>query len=577
MDDNLTIDYGTSTSTQAFADDSQLCIISDNLSELESSANVCLNQLETHASLKKMKFSPDKSKAVIYTRKRGSLADINLIFKNESIAVTKCEPLLGLHLDSKLNWKTHISKQSAKCKSLIFKLNACCKLTWGVNKDILRRIWYGIIEPILLYACPCWISSVDKIWIKKELQSVQRLMAIRMIKGFKTISFEAAVLLSGLTPITLKAKERALTYAVKHPEHYLNYTPINDKHTSHIEATLSLAFEYGISLNDYELPVKNLIAHPTDRIPIKNIDLEMSDSYPLFSEHEFIFYTDGSKSDYGTGCSVEPMSHNVKANKFKLRKDNSIFQAEAFAILQVLVYLLTIPIMKLSTKNVLIFTDSKSVLKSLQDCYHESSMIQNILLLHRLIYKITNTSISLKWCPGHKDILGNELADFFAMKSYANFNCSTYFLPFPVSSMKQNVRKINRKKWQLIWDQSTKGRTTYEFLQSVELPASYLRSTVSHKLTQILTGHCCLNFYLSTIGRASTPVCKCKQGIETIDHYLFKCTLHKEIREQSLIPACNTLLIPFPPTKSDIMKNELLLHALKSFLNKSKRLDFQSS
>ena len=29
--------------------------------------------------------------------------------------------------------------------------------------------------------------------------------------------------------------------------------------------------------------------------------------------------------------------------------------------------------------------------------------------------------------------------------------------------MKQNVRKINREQWQLIWDQSTKGRTTYEF------------------------------------------------------------------------------------------------------------------
>ena len=216
-------------------------LISDNFSELESSANVCLNQLETRASLKKMNFSPYKSKAVIYTRKRGSLADINLIFRNEPIAVTKCEPLLALHVDSKLSWKTHISKQSAKYKSLIFKLNACCKLTWGVNKDIWHRIWYGIIEPILLYACLCWISSVDKTWIKKELQSVQRLMATQMVKGFGITSFEAAVLLSGLTPITLKAKERGLTYAVKHPEHYLNCTPINNKHTSHIEATLSLA------------------------------------------------------------------------------------------------------------------------------------------------------------------------------------------------------------------------------------------------------------------------------------------------------------------------------------------------
>ena len=181
---------------------------------------------------------------------------------------------------------------------------------------------------------------------------------------------------------------------------------------------MSLAFEYGITLNDYELPVKNPKAHPTDRIPIKNIDLEMSDSYPLFSEYEFIFYTDGSKSDYETSCSViaiEPMSHNVKANKFKLRKDSSIFQAEAFAILQVLLYLLlTIPVMYS-------FSDSQSVLKSLQDCHHESSIIQNILLLHRLIYKITNTSISLKWCPGHKDILGNELADFFARKKLRKF------------------------------------------------------------------------------------------------------------------------------------------------------------
>ena len=76
---------------------------------------------------------------------------------------------------------------------------------------MLRRIWYGIIEPILLYACPCWISSVDKTWIKKELQSVQSLMAIRMIKGFKTISFEAAVLVVGSYSHNIKTK-RESTY-----------------------------------------------------------------------------------------------------------------------------------------------------------------------------------------------------------------------------------------------------------------------------------------------------------------------------------------------------------------------------
>ena len=62
IDDNLMIDYDMSTITQALADDSQICIISDNLSELESCANVCLNQLETRVSLKKMNFSQIKVK-----------------------------------------------------------------------------------------------------------------------------------------------------------------------------------------------------------------------------------------------------------------------------------------------------------------------------------------------------------------------------------------------------------------------------------------------------------------------------------------------------------------------------------
>ena len=155
--------------------------------------------------------------------------------------------------------------------------------------------------------------------------------------------------------------------------------------------------------------------------------------------------------------------------------------------------------------------------------------------------------------------------DFFAKKSYANFNSSTYFLPFPISSMKQNVRKIYREKWQLIWDQSTKGRTTYEFLQSVELPASYLRSTVSHKLTQILTGHCCLNFYLSTIGLASTPVCKCKQGIETIDRYLFKCILHKEIRKQVIDPRMQHSVYSIPSDQERCNEERTIISCTKIF------------
>ena len=157
------------------------------------------------------------------------------------IELTTSEILLGIQMDSKLNWKSHISKQSAKFKGLIFKLNACCKLTWGINKNILKALWHCIIEPTLLYACPVWISCIDKKWAKSELESVQRLFAIKMIRGFKDISYHASVVLSGLTPITLKAKERSLIYAAKHPDHYINYQLSNGKHSSHIQTTVNIA------------------------------------------------------------------------------------------------------------------------------------------------------------------------------------------------------------------------------------------------------------------------------------------------------------------------------------------------
>ena len=41
-----------------------------------------------------------------------------------------------------------------------------------------------------------------------------------MIRGFKTISHEAALTLSGLPPIISRLHERVLSYAAEHPDHY---------------------------------------------------------------------------------------------------------------------------------------------------------------------------------------------------------------------------------------------------------------------------------------------------------------------------------------------------------------------
>ena len=46
----------------------------------------------------------------------------------------------------------------------------CLKKFNGQPKNILKTLWYCIIEPILLYTCPVWISCIDKKWAKSELE-----------------------------------------------------------------------------------------------------------------------------------------------------------------------------------------------------------------------------------------------------------------------------------------------------------------------------------------------------------------------------------------------------------------------
>ena len=54
---------------------------------------------------------------------------------------------------------------------------------------------------------------------------------------------------------------------------------------------------------------------------------------------------------------------------------------------------------------------------SLGNLEHGSQLVQAIYSLYRFLAVFC--SIKLNWCPGHKGILRNELADFFAKQSYA--------------------------------------------------------------------------------------------------------------------------------------------------------------
>ena len=99
----------------------------------------------------------------------------------------------------------------------------------------------------------------------------------------------------------------------------------------------------------------------------KNEFLEIKSSY----KHYLSIYTDGSKQDEKVACSVISPNFN---DSIRLSDNSSIFTAEAKAIDIALYH-----IKDQSEKQFIIYSDSLSVLKSLNDLHHRNPLIQQIL------------------------------------------------------------------------------------------------------------------------------------------------------------------------------------------------------
>jgi hypothetical protein len=83
------------------------------------------------------------------------------------------------------------------------------RINRGLRHEALKTIYNGAILSHMLYAAPVWIESINKECNRAKYIRVQRLISLRISKAYNTISQEALFILTGLTPINIKAEEVA--------------------------------------------------------------------------------------------------------------------------------------------------------------------------------------------------------------------------------------------------------------------------------------------------------------------------------------------------------------------------------
>lgn len=137
-----------------FADDSNLMLEASNPTELEHKCNAALNAVHEWVSRNGLKLNVEKTNLLYFTNNNQHKEFTMSVSLNGSKITRKDEAkFLGVIVDSKLNWKKHLTALKSKVSrnaGILYKLREI------LPTKALKNIYHGFIESHLLYCSAVW-------------------------------------------------------------------------------------------------------------------------------------------------------------------------------------------------------------------------------------------------------------------------------------------------------------------------------------------------------------------------------------------------------------------------------------
>lgn len=200
--------------SQAFADDVVLVFDGSTAEEIQGRANAALEYVRARGVANKLKFAPQKTSAMLITRKLKHDTP-RLAMDGVGIGMSKEIKLLGVVIDDKLTFNSHVTGVCKKAIGIYQQLSRAAKVSWGLHPEVIRTIYIATVEPVILYAASVWAPAVNKLAIQKQLNVVQRGFAHKLCRAYRTVSLNSALVLAGILPLDLRIREAASLYEAK--------------------------------------------------------------------------------------------------------------------------------------------------------------------------------------------------------------------------------------------------------------------------------------------------------------------------------------------------------------------------
>ena len=225
-----------------FADDAtihtngkMLKTIEENLQSDANSAKVWCKQNKMHINFDKTTYM------VLGTRYKIQDAQfLNLIIDNHDVKHVSQQKLLGLHIDDKLSFTTHIDKL---CSAISSKISLLRKLSTYVSIEVQKKFYQGYIQPLIDYGSITW-GGTSLVNLERVLKLQKRAARVILNADFYTPSKDMFDLLKWM-PIQkrLLYNKATLTYKALNgltPEYITNMlTPNSQVHDRTLRSSVN--------------------------------------------------------------------------------------------------------------------------------------------------------------------------------------------------------------------------------------------------------------------------------------------------------------------------------------------------
>ncbi len=192
-----------------FADDLAVSITSEDRWSAARKMNRVIRAVALWGKKNILRFNPDKTKAVLFSRLRQKDdTKTMIIMDGKRLQLSPSAKYLGVILDKRLTWKEHIEWRCGAAKRLLHALNGAIHANWGLNGSTIKTIYEMAVVPAILYGAAAWIEGLEKDNKRQLLTKIQRQAALKTTRCLRTTATETLIVLAGMRPINMVVKER---------------------------------------------------------------------------------------------------------------------------------------------------------------------------------------------------------------------------------------------------------------------------------------------------------------------------------------------------------------------------------